>query len=151
MSKDGKDKPESKTRHRELHEDAAGHPHHREADHVRHHHLSHILKHHRDETGEEKRFVERENHLHRLEMNREIWEDESGRKQMRKVQKASATPGQAIKESEIASATPGSKRKGTRVKSSSSSQVAERLNSLRLRIAFARTKNRERGEMTFGK
>lgn len=153
MTDKDNDKKDAKTRHRELeeerrkrlphaprkdlHEDKDLHPHHKQSDHVRHHHLSHILKHHGKETAEEKKFIDHENKLHRIEMNREVWEDAASRKQLRDNEKVSATPALA--------------RKGTKVKSSSSTKIAEQLNTIRLRIAYARARSRERGEQLFGK
>jgi hypothetical protein len=130
---------------KDLHEDANLHPHHKQADHVRHHHHSHILHHRGKETAEEKKFIDQENKLHRIEMTREVWEDAAGSRMMTKGEKASATPGLARKATDIDSATPGARRKGIKVKASSSVQVAERLNSIRLRIAFARARAIERG------
>jgi hypothetical protein len=143
MSND-KDHLDSKTRHRELeherrkdlHEDSHLHPHHHNADHVRHHHRTHILKHHGKETAEEKKFIDRENHQHRLEMNREVWEDEGGRRMLKRTEKVSGTPSSA--------------KKGANVKSSSSNTVQERLNNIRLRVAYARSVARERGEKSLG-
>lgn len=143
MSND-KDHPDSKTRHRELeherrkdlHEDVHLHPHHHNVDHVRHHHRTHILKHHGKETVEEKKFIDRENHQHRLEMNREVWEDEGGRRMLKRTEKVSGTPSSA--------------KKGAKVKSSSSNTVQERLNNIRLRVAYARSVARERGEKSLG-
>ena len=145
MTDKDKEKRDSKTRHRELeerekhphaprkelHEDSDLHPHHKQVDHARHHHRSHILHHHRKETVEEKKFIDHENKLHRIEMTREVWEDDSGRRQLKKTEKVSATPSHA--------------KKGIKVKASSSVKVAERLNSIRLRIAFARARAIERG------
>jgi len=133
---------EEKKRHphaprHELHEDDSLHPHHKQADHARHHHRPHILHHKGKETGEEKKFIDHENKLHRLEITREVWEDDAGQRQLKKTEKVSGTPSRA--------------KKGTQVKASSSSKVMEQLNSIRLRIAFGRAKTRERGEMVFGK
>ena len=132
---------------KDLHEDGGLHPHHKQADHVRHHHASHILHHHGKETGEEKKFIDRENKLHQIEMTREVWEDAAGSRMLTKTEKVSATPGQARKSNDVDndSATPGARRKGLKVKASSSIKVAERLNSIRLRIAFARARAIERG------
>ena len=130
---------------KDLHEDGGLHPHHKQADHARHHHSTHILHHHGKETAEEKKFIDTENKLHRIEMTREVWEDAAGSRMLTKTEKASATPGLARKATDIDSATPGARRKGIKVKASSSIKVADRLNSIRLRIAFARARAIERG------
>ena len=131
---------------KDLHEDGGLHPHHKQSDHARHHHATHMLHHHGKESVEEKKFIDRENKLHRIEMTREVWEDAAGSRMLTKTEKASATPGTARNDLDAESATPGArKRKRLTVKNSSSTKVAERLSSIRLRIAFARARAIERG------
>ena len=128
---------------KDLHEDGGLHPHHKQSDHVRHHHTTHILHHHGKETAEEKKFIDRENKLHQVEMTREVWEDAAGSRMLTKMERASSTPGEK-RDPDNLSATPA-RRKGIKVKASSSMKVADRLNSIRLRIAFARARAIERG------
>lgn len=136
---------------KDLHEDDKGHPHHKQADHVRHHHRVHTPHHHLGETGEEKKFVDHENYLHRIETQKEFWEDETGRRMMKKMEKASAAPGSA-EAPEAPSAAPhggGSARAAAPVSASSSQALAKRVGNLRQRIAFSRSRNRQRGAALF--
>lgn len=149
---------------KDLHEDAGGHPHHKQRDHVRHHHRAHAAHHHGGETHEERKFVDHENYLHRIETNNELSQDNAARQMMKRAEKASGTPGEAriggpadTALSSIAGGGGGSARStasgsgssASNVKSSSSQTVNQRISSIRLRIAGSRRNARKRGAGLF--
>lgn len=147
---------------KDLHEDAAGHPHHKQRDHVRHHHRAHTAHHHGGETHEERKFVDHENYLHRIETNNELSQDNAARRMMKGAEKASGTPGEALSSvasgkasaptgggSSARSSSSSGGSSGSNVKSSSSQTVNQRISSIRLRIAGNRRNARKRGAGLF--